>query len=386
MSVLLLDSEDVAWFRDGLTGAPAAASRLAGRVGLSEHRAGEVALAVSEAASNLYKHAVAGSIVLRIVRNEERAGIEFLAMDTGPGMADVAASMRDGRSTAGTLGIGLGMIARLADTFDLHSIPGQGTVMLARFWPRDAGRPTASSGGPAQSVVEGVTRPISGGQECGDSWAARWDDAARSAPRLHLPNTGVDPQAGVPDPAAPRSDRPPGKPASAASDSRRAILVMLCDGLGHGPLAQLAAQAAIRAFRSSRCRSPDEALQEIHQALSGTRGAAVAVARIEPDQKRVLFCAVGNIAAAVVTPASKTSLPSVSGTAGHQAATVRASSHSLPPGSALVMHSDGLTERWRPQELPGLLQHSPAVIAGQLLRTAGKYHDDASIVVAKGMW
>jgi anti-sigma regulatory factor (Ser/Thr protein kinase) len=161
VSVLLLDSEDVTWFRDGLTGARAAASRLAGRVGLSEHRAGEVALARSEAASNLAKHAVAGSIVLRIVRTEHHAGIEFLAMDTGPDMADVAASMRNGRSTAGTLGIGLGMIARLADTFDLHSIPGQGTVMLAHFWPRDAGSTTASSGGLPQSVVEGVTRPNS---------------------------------------------------------------------------------------------------------------------------------------------------------------------------------------------------------------------------------
>ena len=386
MSVLLLESEDVAWFRDSLTGARVAATRLAGRVGLSEHRAGEVALAVSEAASNLAKHAVAGSIVLRIVRTEQRAGIEFLAMDTGPGMADVAASMRDGRSTAGTLGIGLGMIARLADTFDLHSIPGQGTVMLARFWPRRVGSTTASSGGPAQSVVEGVTRPISGGQECGDGWAARWDDAATSAPGLHLRDAVADPRAGVPEPAAPKSDRPPGGHASAASDSRRAALVMLCDGLGHGPLALLAAQAAIRAFRTSSSRSPDEAVNEIHQALTGTRGAAVAVARIEPDQQRVLFCGVGNIAAAVVTPASKTTLPSAPGTAGHQQATPRTSTHPLPPGSALVMHSDGLSERWKPQELPGLLQHSPAVIAGHLLRSAGKYHDDASVVVAKGLW
>ncbi|SCK62332.1 hypothetical protein YW7DRAFT_06580 [Streptomyces sp. AmelKG-E11A] len=51
--------------------------------------------------------------MLRVVRTARQAGIKFLTLDNGPGM-DVAASMRDGRSTAGTLGIGLGMIARLA--------------------------------------------------------------------------------------------------------------------------------------------------------------------------------------------------------------------------------------------------------------------------------
>lgn len=175
MSVLLLESEDVAWFRDDFTGARPGASRLAGRIGLSEHRAGEVALATSEAASNLVKHAVDGAIVLRVVRTAQQAGVEFLAVDRGPGMADVAASMRDGRSSAGTLGIGLGMVARLADTFDLHSIPGRGTVMVARFWPRDARSGLLGiSGDQRESVLGGVTRPISGAQECGDGWAARW--------------------------------------------------------------------------------------------------------------------------------------------------------------------------------------------------------------------
>jgi anti-sigma regulatory factor (Ser/Thr protein kinase) len=94
---------------------PLAASRLAGRIGLSGHRAGEVALAMSEAASNLVKHAVDGTILLRRVRTAQHAGSEFLAMGSGPGMADVAASMRDGRSTTATLGIGPGMVARLAD-------------------------------------------------------------------------------------------------------------------------------------------------------------------------------------------------------------------------------------------------------------------------------
>lgn len=95
MSVVLLESEDVAWFRDNLTGARGAASRLAERIGMNQHRAGEVALAMSEAASNLVKHAVARAIMLRIARTGQHAGIEFRALDDGPGMADAATAILD---------------------------------------------------------------------------------------------------------------------------------------------------------------------------------------------------------------------------------------------------------------------------------------------------
>jgi anti-sigma regulatory factor (Ser/Thr protein kinase) len=384
---LLPESEDVAWFRDEFAGARASASRLAGRIGFSELRAGEVALAMAEAASNLVKHAVAGAIVLRIVRTDRYAGIEFLAVDSGPGIADVAASMRDGRSSAGTLGIGLGMIARLADTFDLHSAPGHGTVLLARFWPREARlRPESSGGGLPDFLVEGVTRPISGAQECGDGWAARWDGAGSSALGHRADDAAPGARIRAPDRTVPGHERTTGRPASMALGAGRALLMVLCDGLGHGSLALTATQAAIRAFRTGTGRSPEEVMAEIHLALAGTRGAAVAVARVEPDQGRVLFCGVGNIAGAIVTSTSKTRLASMPEVAGHQVRAARTFTHSLPAGSALVMHSDGLSERWKPQDLAGVFQHSPATVAAHLLRDAGKYHDDASVLVAKGLW
>ncbi|MFD9587587.1 ATP-binding SpoIIE family protein phosphatase [Streptomyces sp. NPDC059980] len=367
----LLESEDVAWFRDDLTGARLAASRLAERIGLGKHRSGEVTLAVSEAASNLAKHAVRGAILLRVVRAAQHAGIEFLALDDGPGIADVPSSMRDGYSTAGTMGVGLGMIARLSDAFDLHSIPRQGTVMLARFWPRSSpGRPADLGAVTTNPVVEGVTRTISGGQECGDGWATRWDTAP------YAPD-------GTAETMRSGHDR---STAGRTTSTGQAVLVMLCDGVGHGPLARKAAQAAIRAFHTSPAGAPADVMKDIHHGLAATRGAAVAVARIEPDQKRVLFCGVGNIAATTVTATAKNSLPSVPGTAGHQTRTLRTITSELPAGSALVLHSDGLSERWNPQDLPGLLDHRPGVIAGHLLRSAGKYHDDASVAVAKGLW
>ncbi len=393
--LLLLDSEDVAWFRDELTAARGAAAALARRVGLDEQRAAEVALCVSEATGNLTKHAVDGSVLLRVVRTAQVAGVEVLTIDSGPGMADVARSLRDGSSSTGTLGIGLGALARLADTLDIHSLPGRGTVMAARFWNRGTARGFAT----AEPAVAGLTRAINGEQVCGDAWAARLDPGGDGDPsgtpppfRTVRSSAGAEPgpapsgvswsaltaAAGRRSTAVAPAPAPPGGGA--------AVMVMLCDGLGHGPMAALAGAAAVQAFRGSGARMPEEAVQEIHRALRGTRGAAVAVARVEPSTGRLLYCGVGNIAGVLLGAESRTGLVSLPGIVGHQLRGLRTFEQTLPPGGALVMHSDGLTDRWSTDILPGLLHHSPLVAAGQLLRTAGIRHDDAGVVVAKGLW
>ena len=387
MSILLLETEDVAWFRDELTAARGAAAALARRVGLDEQRAAEVALCVSEATGNLSKHAVDGSVLLRVVRTAQVAGVELLAIDSGPGMADVTRSLQDGSSSTGTLGIGLGTLARLADSLDIHSLPGRGTVMAARFWSRGTERGLAT----VEPAVAGLTRAINGEQVCGDAWAARLDaggDSAVLAATRSYSRTGPDPAppgigwSALTGIAARRSSTA----APAPPDGAGAVLVMLCDGLGHGPMAALAGAAAVHAFRDSSARMPEEAMQEIHRALRGTRGAAVAVARIEPAAGRLLYCGVGNIAGVLLGTDSRASLVSHPGIVGHQLRGLRTFEHLLPPGGALVLHSDGLTDRWSTDTVPGLLHHTPLVAAGQLLRTAGIRHDDAGVVVAKGLW
>ncbi|MGW2962299.1 ATP-binding SpoIIE family protein phosphatase [Streptomyces sp. NPDC001220] len=345
----MLDGEDVAWFRDSASLAPAAraaAATLARRLGLSSHRCAEVALAVTEAATNLQRHAVDGALLLRVVRSGDAAGVEFLTIDAGPGMTDVPAALSDGTSSAGTLGIGLGAVARLSDHFDLHSVPGRGTVMTARFWPRTADGRAALALPPA-SPTAGVTRPISGESVCGDAWAVR-TVAAGSGPPV--------------------------------------VLLMLCDGLGHGPLAARASQAAVKAFHDARDLSPEGVLNAVHPALRGTRGGAVAVARIEPGAGRALYCGIGNISGFLIGDGPRRALLSAPGIVGAHMRRLRTFEAPLPDHGALVMHSDGLTERWDHEALPGLLHHSPLVMAGHLLREAGVRRDDASVVVVKGAW
>lgn len=385
----VLDCEDVVWLRhdDALPAtARGAAASLARRIGLDDQRVAEVSLAVSEAATNLRRHTDDGAILLRVLRTATNAALEFVSVDSGPGMADVTASMSDGTSTAGTLGIGLGALARLADSFDIHSLPGRGTVMAARFWPRDAAaRAGDTSGLPsAEQVVAGVTRPISGEESCGDAWCARIDTGA-PAPGV------VGQQTRRENPLVPRewADRSAGRGLAAeppAVTGDPAVLVMLCDGLGHGPLAALVSAKAVTAFRASSARHPEAIIRELHLALRGTRGGAVAVARIEPQAGRVLLCGVGNVSGFVITPDHRSTLMSTPGIVGHQMRTLRTFEQPLPSGAAVVLHSDGLTERWTPESMPGLLEHSPTVVAGQLLREAAVRRDDAGIVVAKGSW
>ncbi|MFH8462473.1 ATP-binding SpoIIE family protein phosphatase [Streptomyces sp. NPDC017991] len=398
--IQVVDCEDVAWFRDGSEGARGAAAALGRRIGLGEQRTAELVLAVTELATNLTKHAIDGSLLLRVLRNDTTAGVEVVAVDAGPGMADVPAALRDGMSTLGSLGIGLGAIHRLADSLHIHSRPGLGTVQLARFWPRPVHPRVAG-----EPPVGGITRPISGEEVCGDAWAARTDNGV-AAPPAPTEKAG-DPYSsatGAPDWAALTGIRPPaaqtrtalghntslraertGRPApvrASVAGPGAGMLVMSCDGLGHGPMAAAAAQAAVRAFRTGTARTPEQVMEQVHRALRGTRGAAVAIARLEPDG-RLLFCGVGNITAALVTRTSRTTLLSHPGITGHQMHQLRVYEHHLPADAVLVMHSDGLSDRWSHTDLAGLLHHPPALIATALMRQTGTRRDDASAVIAK---
>jgi anti-sigma regulatory factor (Ser/Thr protein kinase) len=338
--ITLLESDDIAWYRDAFGAARGVASALALRIGLGEQRSADVALAVSEVASNLHKHAVEGALLLRVVRTEAHAGIEVLAVDRGPGIADVAEAMRDGISPVGSLGIGLGAVARAADVFDLDSSSDRGTILAARFWAAD-GAPDRS-----EPAAAGVTRPISGEQVCGDAWSARLDEGP---------------------------DGP-------------ALLLMLCDGLGHGPMASLAAAAAVKAFREARPGPPAQMVQELHRALRGTRGAALAVACVEPEPARVRLCGVGNTAAVLVGAGSRAALLSMPGIVGHHLPSLRTFEQPLVPRSVLVMHSDGVNTRWGADVVGGFPRRIPVVIAARLLREAAVRRDDASVAVASGPW
>ncbi|GAA2779515.1 SpoIIE family protein phosphatase [Streptomyces rameus] len=333
------EAGDVCWLRSDIALAAAArrqAAQLARGICLPEERVARVELCVTEMATNLLKYADDGSLALRVVRAGGHPAVECLSLDSGPGIDDVHGALRDGTSASGSLGIGMGAIGRLADASGVHSLPGRGTVVFARFWADDRIPP------PGPVRTGGLTRPISGERVCGDTWAVR----------------------------------PLGAPGSDA------LLLMMCDGLGHGPLAARVADRAREAFRDSGHTSPEAVLQDVHRGLRGTRGAAVAIALADAAGQRVRLSGAGNIAALVASEGTRSGLLSLPGIVGLQLPRPRTFEAAFPPGAALVMHSDGLSDRWKPADFRGLFAQDPALAAAQILNQAAVRRDDAGIVVA----
>jgi anti-sigma regulatory factor (Ser/Thr protein kinase) len=326
---------------------------MASRLQFPAARADSVALAVTEAASNLHKHARQGALLLAVNRDADAPGIDLVTIDSGPGLRDVGAAMQDGHSTTGTLGIGLGAIRRLADFCDLYSVPGHGTALVARFWPVSR-EPVSRK--PAIRCA-GLIRPITGETECGDAFGVlRTDDT---------------------------------------------VTAVFCDGLGHGPMAAAAAAAALAAVlgepttgpatwpaRASGSASgregapvtePAALLERAHRRMSGTRGGAVAVVQVSGQRAR--FAGLGNVAAFILSAGSRKGMLSVPGIAGYQARAFRQFEYEVPPGAAVILHSDGISSRWEVAAVPGVETKDPLLIAAVLLAEAGIHRDDAGVLV-----
>jgi anti-sigma regulatory factor (Ser/Thr protein kinase) len=301
-------------------------------LGFDETAAGRVALVATELATNIAQHAGEGEILVRDTGGSTPA-IELLAIDRGPGIADVARAMEDGYSTAGTLGHGMGSVGRQADESEVFSRTPGGTVAVARIW-RSADHRESSF------FVAGVSVALAGEPVCGDDWSVTW--------RQHQGE------------------------------------LLVVDGLGHGIAASEAAMAAVRTFDSSRASSAPMLVEELHQALRATRGAAVSVAAVDLENELVKFAGLGNVGGAIITPERKrTNMVSQNGTAGHMARRVSEFSYPFRAGSILVMFTDGLVSSWDPAAYPDLWSYDPAIIAGVLYRDFSRRRDDVTVVVAK---
>jgi anti-sigma regulatory factor (Ser/Thr protein kinase) len=309
---------------------------LASSLGYDEADVGRAGLLVTEAASNLVKHAGGGEILVRSCPVGATTALEVLILDRGPGMADLGAAFRDGYSSAGTPGTGLGAIRRAASELDVYSKRASGTALVAVLRPQGMGRDTLLR----PFRVAGMSVAMPGEEVCGDDWAVR--DADRG---------------------------------------RRLILVM--DGLGHGQGAADAAREARRLFLEGTEVDPVEILERLHRGLRPTRGAAGAVAAVDPLAGKVVYAGVGNIAGVILDPSRRRSMVSHNGILGHEARRIQAFTYELPTGATIILHSDGLTSHWDLASYPGVTLRHPALIAGLLYRDFRRERDDVTVVVAR---
>jgi serine/threonine-protein kinase RsbT len=95
-----------------------------------------IALAISEIARNIISYAQRGKITLARLDEGGRRGVVIVARDDGPGIPDIELAMRDGYSTANSLGVGLPGAKRVMDDFELVSALGRGTTITMKKWIR----------------------------------------------------------------------------------------------------------------------------------------------------------------------------------------------------------------------------------------------------------
>lgn len=318
---------------------------LAEQMGFDHTATERVAIVVTELATNLIKHASAGELVVRPCQDGHHTGLEILALDRGPGMANVATCLRDGYSTTGSLGQGLGAIQRLSNHFDLYSAPGVGTALLVQLWARAPAPPATNS----PFLYGAVSRPKRGEEICGDGWD------------VYVHGAGCT--------------------------------LFMCDGLGHGPDAAAATQKARQTFWAQPSRPATAQVEQIHTALRSTRGAAIAIIAVTTGTGNgevhgringgIDFVGVGNISGRVLLENEARHLLSQNGIAGHQARKIQNFPHRWAKGALLILHSDGLGSRWSLDAYPGLRQRHPSLIAGVLYRDFTRGNDDVTVLVVK---
>ena len=305
------------------------------RLGLSDELIARVELVAVELAANLLHHAGRGKMFF--APDAGGSGLQMVAADAGSGLGDVERAMSDGYSTRGTPGIGLGAVRRKADAFDVYSRIGEGTVVSALFSERVYGEPA-----PAESEVAVLATCIDGETVNGDSWAM-WKLGERT-------------------------------------------VYLMADGLGHGHHACEAAATVMRVADAALRGEPEIPLTTIMQRLDlpmrATRGAAVML--LAAKANTLVCCGVGNISAVLWgADGAMRNLVSHNGTVGHRMARVQEFVYPWPVGTLLIMHSDGISTRWKPAQYPGLSGHAPVTIAGVLYRDAVRGRDDATVMVAR---
>lgn len=321
-----------------------AVSALAVRLGFSKTQLAELQIVATELAGNLARHARQGRIRCREVRRGTDCGLEIIAEDTGPGIADFREALRDGFSTDYSMGGGLGAVKRLADEFDLHSKTekstrnpreGIGTVITVRKWVRNPG---GAGEGPAFRY-SAFCRPCRGESVCGDAFFVR--------------------------------------------ERGRLLFAAVIDGLGHGPEAGKAAARLVKYLETNHRDPLDRIMAGGHEELRGERGAVMSLALLDAERRKLVHCGVGNIRTRVFGSPVRVNPVAHGGVLGSNIGRIAVEEYTWVKGSTLVMASDGISDRWDLADYPGLADRDPAVIADTLLRDYGRADDDATVLVIR---
>jgi len=301
--------------------------------GFDPKKIDKIDLILAELTSNLHKYTKGGEILAGIMGDADLSYVELICIDNGPGMKDAKSMLADGVSTKSTLGHGLGSISRLSDEFDLFSQPNWGTIVLSRVYKHTVRK---------KEKVAVDVRPL----------VIAKPSELTSGDGFYKKIIGNN------------------------------IKFMLADGLGHGPDANLAMNAAVEAFKRCPFDSPTEIIQFIHPEVRKTRGLVATVAVLDTKTKHLKISGVGNISTRLQGAVlSKTQLP-YNGIIGHNIPrTMNDHILDIRYYSKLILCSDGIRSRWEINKYPQIIRHDPSVLAAAIYKDYARQTDDMSVVV-----
>lgn len=287
---------------------------------------------VTELGTNLLRFAKTGRLL--IARRAHAKDIEVISVDEGPGFvfydflnSAINATVRGPKT-------GLSAVREASDDFAIHSDVPSGTVLVARI---RSGPPSQSENSPFRLGAICVPAPYE--TMCGDGWASAEQDGS--------------------------------------------LTLLMADGLGHGPEAAKASQAATEVFSAHPSGDLGDLLQRVHGALKSTRGAVACILRVEGDRSMISYTGAGNIAGRVVSGISDRSVITQPGTVGLQIRKPVVSTLERPEYALVILHSDGIEMRWKAETIRPLLQKDPTLIAAMLFRNHTRHRDDVTIMVVQ---
>jgi anti-sigma regulatory factor (Ser/Thr protein kinase) len=308
---------------------------IASSLKFSKTRAAEVDIIASEIITNLIKHATnGGEILTRVISSDGFNGLEIIGLDIGPGIKDIKKMTGDGVSTTNTLGHGLGSIKRLSDEFDIYSQEGWGTVIMSRVWENGYVKKKS------KFEIAAVMVPKEGEAICGDGWVCK--------------------------------------------ETLKYLKVGVFDGLGHGPNAHIASEAASNSFINNIDLSPDQLLYQINNDIKYTRGAVGFILEIDKEAMSASYAGIGNISGKNISRQAAQGLFSYNGTIGHVVPN-HISNHNidLKQTELIIIFSDGIKTKWDIGNQASFFNHHPAIIAACIYNQKKRVTDDATVVVIK---
>ncbi|MBS1624100.1 MAG: SpoIIE family protein phosphatase [Bacteroidetes bacterium] len=301
----------------------------------SEGRTGEIDIIVSELTSNVIKHAQSGELLYKLTIANDQPVFEILCIDHGPGMKSVNHSLKDGYSSTNTLGQGLGSIIRLSNEAQFYSMEGWGTIAYARLYPDVAYREERLN-----PVIRCLNVAKPGEQVSGDGgFIKRYKDRT---------------------------------------------LLMLGDGLGHGPGANEAVTEAIKVFQSSCSAEPTELIREMNQGVKRTRGLVATVAVLDHKLKKWSICGVGNIHTRFQRGLEYKNYICNNGIIGlNIPGRLESATFDMEKLQYLILCSDGIRVKWDLLQYPGILKYDPIILAAVLYKDQARRTDDMTVLIAR---